>query len=228
MQALVRAWRNNFSTYSTNIYPFIFDTAADLVSVADYLSSLKYVDCSRLGIAGISLGGMHSWFAAAIDKRWTAVAPLIGVQSFNYAIDENCFHARVESIREVFNAAADDAKQDINCEVVRKVWNRICPGLLDHFDARNTLPLLYPRPVFIGNGEVDPRCPIEGVRRDIKYAKETCLRLYGDEGRFQLEIYEGVGHQVTDKMWDDCVSFFEREFSSCSTDRDHIGGRIDN
>lgn len=50
-------------------YPFIYDTAADLSAVADYLISRADVDGARLGVTGISLGGMTAWYAAAADTR---------------------------------------------------------------------------------------------------------------------------------------------------------------
>lgn len=34
-------------------------------------------------------------------------------------------------------------------------------GLLQHYDAHLSLPLLAPRPLLIANGELDPRCPLE-------------------------------------------------------------------
>lgn len=40
------------------------------------------VDAARIGVTGISLGGMHSWLLAAADERIAAAAPMIGVQHF--------------------------------------------------------------------------------------------------------------------------------------------------
>lgn len=62
--------------------PFLLDNVWDLMHVIDYLSACKNVDPSRIGVTGISLGGMIAWLAAAVDKRITASAPLIGVHGF--------------------------------------------------------------------------------------------------------------------------------------------------
>jgi hypothetical protein len=51
--------------------------------------------------AGVSLGAMHAWLAAAADTRVAAVAPLIGIQGFRWAVENNAFHARVASIPKV-------------------------------------------------------------------------------------------------------------------------------
>ncbi|CDF33598.1 unnamed protein product [Chondrus crispus] len=151
---------------------------------------------------------MHAWFAAAADTRWRAVAPLIGMQSFGYALEKGCFHARVESIRDVFEAARDDMGRSEVCgEVVRAVWDKICPGLVEKFDCAQSLRLLKHRPVFIGNGELDARCPTEPVW-------EAVEKVRGEEGgeNMVLRVYEGVGHEVTEEMWGDCVAFFEKWF----------------
>lgn len=34
-------------------------------------------------------------------------------------------------------------------------------GLLQHYDAPQSLPLIAPRPLLVANGELDPRCPLE-------------------------------------------------------------------
>lgn len=223
MRELVGAWKENGGKQiEGHRYPFIYDTAADLSSVADYLLSRPDVQRGRLGITGKSLGGMHAWFAASSDDRWTAVAPLIGVQSFSYAVEEECYHARVESIQDVFDAAAEDMGETlVTPDVVQAVWKRICPGLLEDFDAPRTLGSLSPRPVFIGNGELDPRCPLAGVVDAVRIARKAYQTDCGEPERLELHVYDGVGHQVTAEMWDDCLDFFQRVFPEeelCSTE----------
>jgi dienelactone hydrolase len=63
--------------------PFIFDTVWDLIKLAEYLTQRDDIDPKKIGITGISLGGMHAWFAAAADTRYSVVVPLIGVQVLN-------------------------------------------------------------------------------------------------------------------------------------------------
>lgn len=40
------------------------------------------VEPGRIGMTGVSLGGMHTWLTAAADERVAAAAPMIGVQNF--------------------------------------------------------------------------------------------------------------------------------------------------
>ncbi|XP_017228590.1 uncharacterized protein LOC108203892 isoform X3 [Daucus carota subsp. sativus] len=72
--ALVSAWKTG------DTMPFIYDTVWDLIKVADYLTERDDIDPSRIGITGESLGGMHAWFAAVADTRYSVVVPIIGVQ----------------------------------------------------------------------------------------------------------------------------------------------------
>ena len=48
----------------------------------DYLETREDVDAGRVGLTGVSLGGMHAWLCAAADARVAAAAPMIGVQNF--------------------------------------------------------------------------------------------------------------------------------------------------
>ncbi|KAL8522037.1 hypothetical protein ACS0TY_012258 [Phlomoides rotata] len=94
--ALVSSWKKG------DTMPFIFDTAWDLIKLADYLTQREDVDSSRIGITGESLGGMHAWFGAAADTRYSVVVPIIGVQGFRWAIEHDKWQARVDSVKAVF------------------------------------------------------------------------------------------------------------------------------
>ncbi|KAL5190200.1 putative hydrolase YtaP [Glycine soja] len=169
----------------------------DLIKLADYLTHREDVDPSRIGITGISLGGMHAWFAAVADTRYAVVAPLIGVQGFRWAMDNDKWQARVDSIKPLFEVARDDlGKGAIDKEVVEKVWDRIAPGLASQFDSPYSVPTIAPRPLLIVNGAEDPRCPVAGL--EIPRAKASWA--YGEFDcldNFKIITEPGVGHQLT-------------------------------
>ncbi|OAY27372.2 hypothetical protein MANES_16G071800v8 [Manihot esculenta] len=157
--ALISSWKKG------DTMPFIFDTVWDLIKLADYLTKREDIDPARIGITGESLGGMHAWYAAFVDTRYSVVVPIIGVQGFRWAVDNDKWQARVNSIRPVFEEAQKDlGKSAIDKEVVEKVWDRIAPGLASSFDAPYTIPAIVPRPLLIVNGAKDPRCPVEGLQ----------------------------------------------------------------
>ncbi|KAF9618578.1 hypothetical protein IFM89_002273 [Coptis chinensis] len=110
------------------------------------------IDHSKIRITGESLGGMHAWFAAFVDTRYAVVVPIIGVQGFRWAIDNDKWHARVDNIKPVFTeAAVEIRKNNLDKEVVEKVWDRIAPGLASKFDSPDTIPAIAPHPLLILN-----------------------------------------------------------------------------
>ncbi|KOM28661.1 hypothetical protein LR48_Vigan561s005100 [Vigna angularis] len=46
------------------MYTHAYRDVCDLMRLADYLTEREDIDPSRIGITGISLGGIHAWFAA--------------------------------------------------------------------------------------------------------------------------------------------------------------------
>ncbi|XP_076936625.1 uncharacterized protein LOC143603822 [Bidens hawaiensis] len=202
--ALVSSWKRG------DTMPFIFDTVWDLVKLADYLTTRDDVDHSKIGITGESLGGMHAWFAAFLDKRYWVVVPIIGIQGFRWAIDNDRWQARVDSIKPVFEEARIDLGKDaIDKEVVEKVWDRIAPDLASEFDSNYTVPLIAPRPLFILNGAEDPRCPMAGLEVTIS---KTC-KAYEEANcsdNFKVIAEEGIVHQMTSSMVMEASNWFDK------------------
>ncbi|XP_072994448.1 uncharacterized protein [Typha latifolia] len=204
LDALVSAWKNG------DTMPFIFDTAWDLIKLADYLVQREDIDPARIGITGESLGGMHAWLAAAADTRYSVVVPIIGVQGFRWAIDNDKWQARVDSIKPAFEEARIDLQKDvIDKEVVEKVWDRIAPGLAAQFDAPYTVPAITPRPLLILNGAEDPRCPLAGLEAPTLQAVEAYKEVNCPEN-FKLEAEPGIGHKMTVWMVKEASEWFDK------------------
>lgn len=62
--------------------PFLLDNVWDVMHVIDYLETRSDVDKGKIGLTGISLGGMITWLTAALDERVAVAVPMIGVQNF--------------------------------------------------------------------------------------------------------------------------------------------------
>ncbi|XP_071722360.1 uncharacterized protein [Rutidosis leptorrhynchoides] len=202
--ALVSSWEKG------DTMPFIFDTVWDLIKLADYLSERDDIDQSRIGITGESLGGMHAWFAAFYDRRYSVVVPIIGVQGFRWAIDNDQWQARVDSIKPVFEEARIDlGKNVIDKEVVEKVWDRIAPGLAGEFDSNYTVPLIAPRPLLILNGAEDPRCPMAGLSVTISRTRKAFEDAHCSLN-FQVIAEAGIGHQMTPSMVKEASDWFDK------------------
>eukprot|EP00252_Welwitschia_mirabilis_P009609 TRINITY_DN2226_c0_g1_i3.p1 TRINITY_DN2226_c0_g1~~TRINITY_DN2226_c0_g1_i3.p1 ORF type:complete len:363 (+),score=76.91 TRINITY_DN2226_c0_g1_i3:406-1494(+) len=202
--AIVSAWKTGTSM------PFIFDTVWDLMKLADYLSTRNDVASSYIGITGESLGGMHAWFAAVADPRYSVIVPIIGVQNFRWAIENDKWHARVASIQTAFEEAKKDLeKPSIDAELVQMVWDKIAPGLAGCFDASFSVPFIAPRPLLIINGEKDPRCPVEGLYEVISKA-ENAYTLADVPEKFKFTAESGVGHCITPFMVKEASNWFDK------------------
>ncbi|KAL5074142.1 hypothetical protein RYX36_013126 [Vicia faba] len=189
--ALISAWKTG------DTMPFIYDTVWDLIKLADYLTQREDIDPSRIGITGISLGGMHAWFAGAADTRYAVVAPLIGVQGFRWTIDHDKWHDRVESIKPVFEVARDNlGKSVIDKDVVEKVWDRIAPGLASNFDSPYSIPAIAPRPLLIINGAEDPRCHLAGLE-NVTLKTNQIYEVFQCSDNFKFIAEPEIKHQIS-------------------------------
>ncbi|XP_058785125.1 uncharacterized protein LOC131660027 [Vicia villosa] len=202
--ALISAWRTG------NTMPFIYDTVWDLIKLADYLTQREDIDPSRIGITGISLGGMHAWFAAAADTRYAVVAPIIGVQGFRWAIDNDKWHDRVDSIKPVFEVARHDlGKSAIDKDVVEKVWDRIAPGLASKYDSPYSVPSIAPRPLLIINGADDPRCHLAGLE-NVKLKTSQIYEVFQCSDNFKFMAEPEIAHQISKFQVKESSDWFDK------------------
>lgn len=80
--AIIQAWQNKDPQKQT--HPFFFDTVYDLWKLTDYLLTRTDVESGRIGMTGISMGGIETWMAASVDKRIKVAVPVIAAQSFRW------------------------------------------------------------------------------------------------------------------------------------------------
>ncbi len=194
-RAIVAAYRETNTARQS--HPFYFDTVYDLWRLVDYLQTRQDVDPKRIGMLGISMGGIQTWLAAATDERIAVSAPLIGVQSFRWSLDSGKWQARANTIGEAHKqVAALLGEPEVNAKVCRVLWGKIIPGILDRFDCPAMLRCIAPRPLIVLNGENDPNCPIQGAQ----IAFEAARKAYASAGapdRLKIDVAAGVAHAVT-------------------------------
>lgn len=190
-------------------HPFLYDTVWDVMRLVDYLETRDDVDRARIGLMGISKGGMETYLAAAADPRIAVAVPLIGVQSFRWALDHGAWDSRAWTLREAIDAAAQDTKENVGAGFMRKFYDRIAPGLYGEFDGPAMLPLIAPRPLLVINGDSDPRTPIGGVR-ECMAAAERAYKALGAADRVMLHLQPNAGHQVTPDADRLTLSWFEK------------------
>lgn len=61
------------------------------------------------------------------------------------------------------------------------------------YDAPYSLPAIAPRPLLVANGELDPRCPIQGLAEPLK-ATAAAYKSAGCPENLHVFFEEGLAH----------------------------------
>ncbi len=206
VEAITRAWKTRAGEPLE--HPFYYDTCWDLWRTLDYLETRDDIDPKQLGMLGISMGGIETWLAGAVDNRVKVAVPAIGVQSFRWSLENEVWQGRANTIRGAHEAAAKDLGQEkVNAVVCRDLWNKVIPGMLGAYDCPSMIRLFAGRPLLILNGEKDLNCPIGGARIAIASA-EQAFNDAGASDRLKVMIAPGVGHTVTPEQHDAAIEWF--------------------
>ena len=136
---------------------------------------------SRVATVGISMGGMHSWWLAALDTR-------IRVCVNECSLGD--FHTLLE----------------LNGQDCHGVYYYV-PGLLKHFTAGEIIRLIAPRPHLSMNGRFDVMTPSIGYDRIDKEVRGA----YDNQtaGEWQMKIYSS-GHYETSEMRSEVLAFLKK------------------
>ncbi|HEY4330132.1 MAG TPA: acetylxylan esterase, partial [Phycisphaerae bacterium] len=103
--AILRAWQMP----EPHDHPFFFDTVWDVMRLVDYLQTRDDVDMTRIGLYGVSKGGVETYLTAAVDPRIAVAVPCISVESFRWADENNSWQSRIGTVQKAFDAAAKQA-----------------------------------------------------------------------------------------------------------------------
>jgi dienelactone hydrolase len=191
-------------------HPFYYDTAWDVMRLIDYLATRKDVDAARIGLTGISKGGIETYFTAAADPRIAVAVPYIGVQSFKWALDNGQWRARIATIQGGFDAAAASAgKSPDSADFVRQFYARVAPGIDGQFDGPAMLATIAPRPLLVINGDSDANTPIAGVRLAVETARPIYTAANAPD-KLQLIIQQNTPHRVNPESVDAGIAWFQR------------------
>lgn len=144
----------------------------DAKRLIDYLEKRKEFDTTRLGAMGISGGGVHAFFSAAVDRRIRACVISGGFCTFKDSIFavEHCL-----------------------CNVV--------PRLHEFGEMYDLIGLIAPRPVLIESGDYDPVFPRQAVKKAVKRAKDV-YKVFNAVQNLQTDYYEGRHQISGQKAYD--------------------------
>ena len=85
---------------------------------------------------GISMGGIETWLAAAVDDRVKVAVPAISVQSFRWSLENEEWQGRANTIKAAHEAAARPGRRQGQCQGL--------PGPLEQGDPRHPRPVRLP------------------------------------------------------------------------------------
>ena len=207
VEAITRAWETKGDLSE---HPFYYDTCWDLWKTADYLQQRDDVDPERIGVVGISMGGIEIWLGGSTDERIKVLVPAIAVQSFRWSLDNDLWQGRANTIKGAHEAAARDLGEDkVNQKVCRALWSKVIPGVLDQFDCPSMIRLCAPRPMLVLNGELDPNNPLEGAKLAFASAEQAYKEAKAED-KLKIVVAKGVKHQVTDEERQMALDWFEK------------------
>jgi hypothetical protein len=188
--AIVRAYRGDGE------HPFFYDTVWDVMRLVDYLQTRDEVDVHRIGLIGISKGGVETYLAAAADTRIAVAVPCIGVQSFDWALRNDDWQGRIATIQPAFDAIAkENGVTNPNSAFVKIFYDRVAPKIYSEFDGPKMLALIAPRPLLVINSDSDNHTPLPGVI-ECTNAAQKIYAADNATNHFAVIIQKNTGHQV--------------------------------
>ena len=202
--AIVHAW------HGSGEHPFYYDTVWDVMRLVDYLQTRDDVDPARIGLIGISKGGIETYFAAAADQRIAVAVPCIGVESFRWALDNNDWQGRIGTIQNAFDVIAkENGVTKPDTAFVQKFYDRVAPGIDAEFDGPQMLRLIAPRPLLVINSDSDNHTPLPSVNECVATAQKAYA---GDNATDHLAviIQKNTGHQVKPESERAAIDWFVR------------------
>ena len=163
---------------------------AELVSGVDFLAAHPGIDGDRIGAMGISMGGTHAWWLAALDSRIRAAANL-------------CCFADLECLV----ASGEHDGHGTYMTV---------PGLLQATSTGRLAALAAPRAQFIGVGLRDRFTPTDCFDRARAELEDGYARA-GAPDAIEFCVDPNTGHEETPAMRQAVLSFLEKHLISAST-----------
>jgi dienelactone hydrolase len=202
--AILDAWHNQQD------HPFFFDTVWDVMRLIDYLDTRDDVDPARIGLYGVSKGGIETYLTAAVDTRVAVAVPCIGLESFKWALDNNSWQSRIGTIQDAFDSAAKESGiANPGSDFVHQFYQKIAPGLDGEFDGPAMAPLIAPRPLMTINGDSDPRTPLPGLKLCTD-AAQAAYKADNAPDHFVIRIQPNTGHNVNPDSETAAIDWFAK------------------
>jgi Prolyl oligopeptidase family len=145
----------------------------------DYLISREDVDSKRIGVTGRSGGGAISWYTAAADERISCIVPVAGIADLKAQLCEG------------YPGRLHDGVIAGHCD---------CMFFINTYqwDFSKIMALCAPRPLLLGNSDLDDIFPVNGYRR-MEPSVRRIYALHGASEKFGLLETHGY-HKDTPEL----------------------------
>lgn len=157
----------------------------DMRRAIDYLCSRPEVIKDRIGCYGHSMGSTHTWLVGPWEPRLKCLVA-------------NCCLPTYAAIHRTHL---------LHC------FPNFIPGLFQYGDTPDIAALIAPRALHMNFGENDGGSPIPEVREGVKRIGKAYDEV-GAAENFSYFIQEGVGHVLSDEMWQRTRDWFAKHLSS--------------
>jgi dienelactone hydrolase len=162
-------------------------TARDVSRVIDALSARPKVDQSRIGVAGVSMGGSTCMVLAWKEPRISVVVGLIGAVDFWYDVTKTP------------PGKTQDAKRNALSLRVRQLVNSLNP--------QSRTAAIAPKALLLANGARDDGIAIASIKNFVKDLRPS-YKAHPD--RLHLLEEPKTGHEVTERMWEEGTQWLLR------------------
>lgn len=176
----------------------------DLSCALDYAESRPEVDGTRMGMLGLSLGGMEVLLLGALDERLDVGVSVGGQVSWEPIFQAGAWRllfGGLDLTRQLVEQSASNG-------AALAAFKAHLPEL-EVLDASRLAPLLAPRPLLLMTGDRDPYAGPEAAR----HTHEAALPAYESHGaadRLGLWVEAGAGHGFTRAMEERAVEWLRR------------------
>lgn len=174
----------------------------DLRRALDYAATRPQADMRRVGMLGLSMGGVESLLLAAVDDRVGCVVSVSGQLSWQDIFRSDSWSLIFTGLpltsRLLMEGADGDAVQDAFLQWMPE---------LTILDAPRIAATLAPRPLLLMTGLDDPFVTPEGTQRTY----DAALAAYRDvPDQLQMWVDPAVGHAFSNGMQQRARDWFQR------------------
>ncbi len=153
----------------------------DMRRALDVLCTRPEVDAQRIGCYGHSMGATHTWLVGPHEPRLKALVANCCLPTYDAIHDRHMLHC----------------------------FPNFIPGWKQYGDTPDIAALIAPRALHLNFGERDDGSPIEYARKGIERIEQVYAEQHA-ASQFSFFIEAGVGHVLSETMWQKTKSFFKK------------------